>query len=165
MNTELLPKTYHSADFDKTPPEPHVIIPDRLIHEGVESAGKQGDYSKERKHPVFFVDLPSKTLSLTIGWLDPEQSSNMHRHTYETILYVLEGSGYSQVQDEKIPWKEGDAIYIPVWAWHKHTNTGTGLARYLACENAPLLQNIGGIALRQEIGKHVIAKNSPVNSL
>ena len=91
MNIELLPKTYQSADFDKTPPEPHVIIPDKLIHEGVEAAGKQGDYSKERKHPVFFVDLPSKTISLTIGWLDPNQSSNMHRHTYETILNVLEG--------------------------------------------------------------------------
>ncbi len=35
-------KVYGSADFDKTPPEPHVIIPDRLIHAGVEAAGKQG---------------------------------------------------------------------------------------------------------------------------
>jgi quercetin dioxygenase-like cupin family protein len=154
-------KTYHSADFDKTPPEPHVIIPEKIIHESVESGGEKDDYSKERKHPVFFVDLPSKTLSLTIGWLDPLQSSNMHRHTYETILYVLEGSGYSQVQDRKVPWKEGDAIYIPVWAWHNHTNTGAGRARYLACENAPLLQNIGGIALRQEIGKHIAAKLVP----
>ncbi len=41
-----------------------------------------------------------------------------------------------------------------------HTNTGTGLARYLACENAPLLQNIGGIALRQEIGKHITVKTT-----
>ncbi len=162
MKTELLPNTYHSADFDKTPPEPHVIIPDKLIHEGVESAGKQGGLFEERKHPVFFVDLPSKTISLTIGWLDPGQSSNMHRHTYETILYVLEGEGYSQVQDEKIPWKMGDALYIP----------GLGLAqahqyrhgsRSLSCsvKTRPCSKNIGGIALRQEIGKHVIAKPQP----
>ena len=72
---------------------PQVCIPDRLHHPAVESAGQQGDYSAQRKHPVFFVDLPSHTLSMTIGWLDPGQSSNMHRHTYETILYVLEGSG------------------------------------------------------------------------
>jgi quercetin dioxygenase-like cupin family protein len=126
MTTLPAQKAFASADFDKTPPEPHVIIPEKLIHEGVESAGKQDDFSKERKHPVFFVDLPSKCLSLTIGWLDPEQSSNMHRHTYETILYVLEGEGYSQVQGE----------------------------------NAPLLQNIGGIALRQEIGKHITIKTN-----
>ena len=130
--TTLPPKTYHSADFDKTPPEPHVFMPDKLIHEGVEAAGKQGDYSKERKHPVFFVDLPSKTISLTIGWLDPEQSSNMHRHTYETILYVLEGEGYSQVQDEKIPWKEGDADLHPrlgLAQAHQHRHRPLPLSR------------------------------------
>lgn len=148
-----LPAKYQSADFDKTPPTPHVRIPDRLHHPAVEAAGKHGDYSAQRKHPVFFVDLPSHTISMTIGWLDPGQSSNMHRHTYETILYVLEGTGYTEVQGRKVEWKAGDALYIPVWAWHRHTNTGDGLARYLACENAPLLQNIGGVALREEAQK------------
>ena len=82
----------------------------------------------------------------------PGQSSNRHRHTYETILYVLEGEGYSVVHDQKIEWKAGDAVYIPVWTWHNHVNTSTtGLARYLACENAPILQNLGGVALREEL--------------
>jgi len=148
-----LPEKYQSADFDKTPPTLHVRIPDRLHHPDVEAAGKHGDYSAQRKHPVFFVDLPSHTISMTIGWLDPGQSSNMHRHTYETILYVLEGTDYTEVQGRKVEWKAGDAVYIPVWAWHRHTNTGDGLARYLACENAPLLQNIGGVALREEAQK------------
>ncbi|HTU27356.1 MAG TPA: cupin domain-containing protein [Pirellulales bacterium] len=148
-----LPEKYQSADFDKTPPMPQVRIPDRLHHPAVEAAGKHGDYSAERKHPVFFVDLPTHTISLTIGWLDPGQSSNMHRHTYETVLYVLEGTGYTTVEDRKVEWNAGDAVYIPVWAWHHHTNTGTGLARYLACENAPLLQNLGGVALREEAKK------------
>lgn len=146
-------ETYSSADFDKTPIQPVVQLPERLAHPNVEDVGQHDEYSKERKHPVFFVDLPSKCLSMTIGWLDPAQSSNMHRHTYETILYVLEGEGHSTIQGQKIPWKEGDAIYIPVWAWHRHTNTGSGRTRYLACENAPLLQNIGGIALREEAKK------------
>jgi quercetin dioxygenase-like cupin family protein len=148
-----LPDKYQSADFDKTPPTPHVRIPDRLHHPAVEAAGKHGDYSAQRKHPVFFVDLPSHTISMTIGWLDPGQSSNMHRHTYETILYVLEGTGHTEVQGRKVEWTAGDAVYIPVWAWHRHTNTGGGLARYLACENAPLLQNLGGVALREEAQK------------
>lgn len=143
-------ETFSSADFDKTPVHPSVNLPDRLSHPHVENAGHHDAYSSERKHPVFFVDLPSKCLSMTIGWLDTDQSSNMHRHTYETILYVLEGEGYSTIQGKQVPWKAGDAVYIPVWAWHRHTNTGTGRARYLACENAPLLQNIGGLALREE---------------
>jgi quercetin dioxygenase-like cupin family protein len=153
MNTYKPQASYQSADFDKTPPEPHVVMPDKLIHANVESDEKRGEYSKERKHPVYFVDLPSKCLSMTIGWLEPGQSSNRHRHTYETILYILEGEGCSKIADQVIEWKQGDALYIPVWAWHNHTNLGEGTARYLACENAPLLQNIGGLALRQEIDR------------
>ncbi len=147
------PEKFQSADFDKTPPTPRVRIPDRLHHPKVEAAGKHGDYSAERKHPVFFVDLPTHSISMTIGWLDAGQSSNMHRHTYETVLYVLEGSGFTEVEGRKVEWQAGDAVYIPVWAWHCHTNTGSGLSRYLACENAPLLQNLGGIALREEARK------------
>ena len=151
---ETRPAKYQSADFDETPPSPRVEIPDRLIHEGVEAAGRHGDYSAQRKHPVFFVDLPTHCISMTIGWLDPGQSSNMHRHTYETVLYVLEGEGHSEIQGRRVEWKAGDALYIPVWAWNRHTNTAeTGVARYLACENAPLLQNLGGIALREEAQK------------
>ncbi len=143
---------YHSADFDKTPSRPRVVIPDKLFHPAVEVAGQNEGYSRERKHPVFFVDLPSHALSMTIGWLEPGQSSNRHRHTYETLLYVLEGEGYSDIQGKRIPWKQGDALYIPVWAWHNHVNAHPTLrARYLACENAPMLQNMGGIALREEV--------------
>ena len=147
-------KKYESADFDKTPPRPRVVMPERLAHPNVEDAGRNEGYSKERKHPVFFVDLPSHAISMTIGWLEPGQSSNKHRHTYETILYVLEGEGYSEIQGKRVPWKQGDAVYIPVWAWHNHVNTHpTGRARYLACENAPMLQNMGGVALREEVGE------------
>lgn len=142
---------FDSSDFDKTPARPRVVMPDRLLHAGVEEAGEHREYSSARKHPVFFVDLPSHAISMTIGWLDPGQSSNRHRHTYETLLYVLEGEGYSYVGGRRVFWKRGDAVYVPVWAWHNHVNTGRDRARYLACENAPMLQNMGGIALREEI--------------
>ncbi|MBN9163054.1 MAG: cupin [Myxococcales bacterium 68-20] len=157
---------FHSADFDKTPPRPRVVMPEKLAHRAVESAGEHSDYSKARKHPVFFVDLPSHAISMTIGWLNPGQSSNRHRHTYETVLYVLEGEGYSYVGGKRVDWKQGDAIYVPVWAWHNHVNTGKGRARYLACENAPMLQNMGGVALREEVpdrGDQLFDRNHEVD--
>jgi quercetin dioxygenase-like cupin family protein len=142
---------YHSADFDKTPPSVPVSIPQRLIHKAVEQDGIRDAYSNARKHPVSFVDLPSHAISVTIGGLLPGGQSNRHRHTYETILYVLEGHGYSLVEDQRIDWEAGDAVYIPVWAWHHHVNLDTEKpAKYLACENAPMLQNMGMLALREE---------------
>lgn len=144
-------KQFHSADFDKTPPTFQVVMPDRLAHRGVEKEEVRSAYSQERKHPVHFVDLPSHAISMTIGGLPPEGRSNRHRHSYETILYVLEGRGYSMIEDQRVEWEAGDAVYIPVWAWHHHVNTDSAKpARYLACENAPMLQNAGRLAIREE---------------
>lgn len=142
---------FQSADFDKTPPAVQLRMPERLVHKHVETGGVHNIYSQARKHPVFFVDLPSFAISMTIGGLTPGGCSNRHRHTYETILFVLEGRGYSLIEDQRVEWEAGDAVYIPVWAWHHHVNLDADKpAKYLACENAPMLQNLGGLALRQE---------------
>ena len=143
---------YSSADFDKTPTQIQVNIPEKLIHKDVEKTGQKSAYSNERKHPVAFVDLPSKTINMTIGGLIPGGTSNKHRHSYETVLFVLEGEGHSEINGKKVEWQEGDAVYIPVWAWHQHFNhSKTNSAKYLACENAALLQNLGNLAIREEI--------------
>lgn len=142
---------FHSADFDKTPPHLTPLLPDRLAHHAVEADGARSAYSAERKHPVSFVDLPSHAISMTVGELAPGGRSNRHRHTYETILWVLEGRGYSMIEDRRVEWQVGDALYIPVWAWHHHVNADpSAKARYLACENAPMLQNMGRLAIREE---------------
>lgn len=109
-------------------------------------------FSTERKHKVHIVDLPTHTISMTIGRLDLAESTRLHRHNYETVIYILAGQGYSKVGDRQVEWQEGDAIYIPVWAEHQHVNTGDMECAYMACENAPLLQNLGGIAIREEMG-------------
>jgi quercetin dioxygenase-like cupin family protein len=143
---------YSSKDFGRTKSALAPELPGKLVHRQVERTSRDEPFSRERKHPVFVVDLPSRVLSMTIGGLEPGQVTSRHRHTYETILYVLEGEGFTMVEDRKIEWKAGDAVYIPVWAWHQHTNTSaTASCRYIACENAPMLQNLG-VALREEGG-------------
>jgi len=146
-------KTFSSKDFHQTFAKPKVIMPNKLIHKNVEGEGVHSQFSEERKHPVHFIDLPSKNVSMTIGGLLPNQVTSMHRHTYETVLYVIEGSGWTEVEDKRIEWEAGDAVYIPSWAWHRHGNLSNDVpAKYLACENAPQLQNLG-VALREEEGR------------
>lgn len=145
---------YSSRDFAKTSAALGVELPDRLLHRDVESTGSDGDLNRQRRHPVHVVDLPSRTISVTIGLLEPSQTTSRHRHTYETILYVLEGQGCTIIEDRRIEWNPGDAVYIPVWAWHQHVNASASTrCRYVACENAPLLQNLAA-AMRQEDGEH-----------
>lgn len=144
---------FSSKDFHLTYARPTYVKPTHFIHKGVEQADIQHEFSEERKHPVYFVDLPSKNISLTIGGLLPGQITNRHRHTYETILFVLEGKGFTEIEEERIEWSAGDAVYIPSWAWHRHQNlSDKEPAKYIACENAPQLQNLG-VALREEDGR------------
>ncbi|MES2263767.1 MAG: cupin domain-containing protein [Pseudomonadota bacterium] len=148
-----MPLTSHSsADFGAVPAQLNVALPERLLHQDVQGAASDAaqTFSAARHHSVHIVDLPSKVLSMTVGGLAPQQSTRRHRHNYETLIYVLEGSGKSIIGDREVQWQRGDAFYVPVWAWHQHINgSDTDSASYLACENAPHLQNLG-IALREE---------------
>ncbi|SHM70050.1 Cupin domain-containing protein [Duganella sacchari] len=145
--------TQHSSrDFGRVPSQLQAEVPERLVH--VDVMGRHGDddadFSRDRQHAVHIVDLPSKVISMTIGGLTPGQQTRRHRHNYETLIYVLEGQGMSVIGDREVRWQRGDAFYVPVWAWHQHINLSESeSASYLACENAPHLQNLG-IALREE---------------
>lgn len=141
---------YSSKHFGETKSVPRADLPEKLIHRDVEGSARVDAFSKERSHPVFVVDLPTRTLSMTVGHLEGHQRTREHRHTYETVLYIVEGEGRTYVEGISVEWKAGDAVYVPVWAWHYHENAGPSLCRYLACENAPLLQNLGNVALREE---------------
>jgi quercetin dioxygenase-like cupin family protein len=145
---------FSSADFAAVASTLRAVMPDpeRLVHRNVLGSGVRQDagFSGERRHLVRTVDVPSRTLSMTLGGLEPAQSTRKHRHSYETIIYVISGTGQSTIENQIVRWQAGDAFYIPPWSWHSHTNTSaTEQALYIACENAPLLQNLGA-ALREE---------------
>ncbi|GAA3894710.1 hypothetical protein GCM10022405_20240 [Gibbsiella dentisursi] len=147
-----LHQRFNSKHFVEVPEMLTPLIPRKLLHASVMKSVKYDDvFSKNRRHLVHVVDLPSHTISMTIGELEPSQETRLHRHNYETIIYIVSGHGYSIIEDQRVDWKIGDAIYIPVWSKHKHVNNDSSTCFYIACENAPLLQNLGRIALRQEL--------------
>jgi pyrroloquinoline-quinone synthase len=148
-------RPHSSSDFWRVPSSLTANIPNRLYHPNVMAAASAGDhqFSNERKHRVHIVDLPSHTISMTIGHLEIGEATGAHRHNYETLIYVLQGIGSSTVGDRVVEWKAGDAFYVPSWAVHRHQNSGNEECIYVACENAPLLQNLGGIALREELSE------------
>jgi pyrroloquinoline-quinone synthase len=146
-------QAFSSADFSRVPDQLCARLPSTLIHRSVTTEQSDGptSFSTKRRHPVHVVNLPSLTLSMTIGRLLGGQASRRHRHNYETILYICAGRGISFIEDRAVEWEKGDAVYIPVWAWHHHENRDLEHeCVYIACENAPLLQNLGQIAVREE---------------
>jgi quercetin dioxygenase-like cupin family protein len=120
---------------------PVLVLPEQLVHHDVEQA--DADFASGR--PAFFtVDLPAKTMSMTVGTLQPGQQSGQHRHSYETIMYITSGRGYTMIEGRRVDWQAGDALYVPVWAWHHNVNLSSEeVARYVSCDNAPQLHHAG----------------------
>lgn len=122
------------------------------VHKGVVSnGGSDNAFASERGHPVFPVHLPSTSVSLSVGVLEPGAATSNHRHGYESLVYVLEGEGYTIMEGVRYDWRAGDAIYTPPWCWHQHFATEkSGTVRYLTATNMPLLQSMGQTLLREE---------------
>jgi quercetin dioxygenase-like cupin family protein len=74
----------------------------------------------------------------------PGGESDIHRHNFEAMGYVVKGKGYEIHDGEKIEWKEGDAVFIPANVWHQHVNADPeNEAIILLITNWPLLLHLG----------------------
>lgn len=147
---------YSSRDFGDTRTAIEPARPSRsLIHKNVTGTRNEPNskFTEDRKHPVHIVDLPSRAISVSIGGILPGGRTRKHRHSYETIAYILKGKGYSVVDGKRIDWEAGDAVLVPRWTWHQHFNASdTESAEFLGAENAPMLQNLG-LDVREEAEK------------
>jgi quercetin dioxygenase-like cupin family protein len=64
----------------------------------------------------------------------PHTSSHCHTHT-EAVLYVLEGVGFSEIDEEHWDWEAGDAVQIPPkMTRHEHFNPSDQQTRTLRIE-------------------------------
>lgn len=64
----------------------------------------------------------------------PQTRSHRHTHT-EAMLYVLEGTGYSEIDGERYDWEAGDAVHVPPrMTLHEHFNGSDARTRTLRIE-------------------------------
>lgn len=124
--------------------------PERFIQKEI------GKTASPATPPFTPVNLPSKNISMTLVVLEPGQLTELVRHTYEVILYILEGKGYTEIEGEEVEWQSGDALYIPNWAWHCHQNLDMNhTAKFIACDNYLQLHQLG-LALKEVEGKNTV---------
>jgi gentisate 1,2-dioxygenase len=80
------------------------------------------------------------------------KSTGKHRHMWEEVVFVAEGSGHDlhwdvkfdcnekfqwdwQSEPRKFEWTRGDFIYIPPFSIHQHFNDSDGEARLIVISN------------------------------
>lgn len=73
-----------------------------------------------------------------------------HRHTVEAAIYWLSGYGYSIIDGIRYPWKAGDIVCVPMFAWHRHVNESDEFAYYTASTTGPLSMGLGQAVYEDE---------------
>lgn len=84
-----------------------------------------------------------KALATLVGQVPPGKRSGAHRHLYEEVDYILAGRGECIVEDHTYKIKPGDALAIPVFAWHQYFCGGEEPLQILAHTSRPALENLG----------------------
>lgn len=144
--------SFATTDINRDSLEPLPVYREfsSLIHRQVAGEEVAANYSNERRHPVYGAKLPTSNVSLSIGDVFPGEPTSNHRHAYESVLYCIEGEGYTVIEGQRLDWTVGDAIYVPPWNWHQHFCKGDKRVRYVLGTNLPILAALGQTVIREE---------------
>jgi quercetin dioxygenase-like cupin family protein len=141
-----------SRNANRLEPRPAAAPEASCLHAAVVRGNGAAAFSRERGHPVFPVRVPARSLSMSVGALEPGARTGNHRHAYEAIMYVVAGRGHSIVEGRRFDWQAGDALYTAPWCWHQHIADPDSPVEYVTATNMPMLEALGQTVMRQEEG-------------
>ena len=80
-------------------------------------------------------DRPTMNLDASIHEIGAHTTSTIHRHSWDAQLFIVEGSGWSEIDGKRYDWKAGDAVQIPPkMTRHEHFNPSDDHTRTLRIE-------------------------------
>jgi hypothetical protein len=104
-------------------------------------------------NPFAFKDTPLQ------NWLcfkhEVVTKSGKHRHQGGIIIYVIDGKGYSMVEDERVHWEKGDLLLLPMkpgGVEHQHFNLQPGKpAWWIAFISIPIIEHLASEMTQVEV--------------
>lgn len=88
-------------------------------------------------------DVPSVVLDSNVHEIDPGTVSTVHRHSWDAIMFVTGGRGWTEVNGRRHEWRAWDTVYLPAWSWHRHGNEGDSTASFVTWSVQPMFELVG----------------------
>jgi len=85
----------------------------------------------------------SKTLGGSAERMNAGASSPVVQETASSVYHVIEGSGYSEIDDQKISWKKGDTFCVPTWNKYQHFANDKETVYLYRFDDKPQLKALG----------------------
>ena len=99
-------------------------MPEPLVHSSAEAHWLDPAMTGNPSRIGALPEVPSRTMEFYVQELDPGTAGDLQRHRHESVHFVIEGEGYSEIGPRTERWRAGDLIYTPPWVWHRHYNDG-----------------------------------------
>jgi len=103
------------------------------------------------------ADRPTRTMDGLAHEIDPGVASSLHRHSWDAMMLVVAGWGWTEIDGERIDWGPGDALHLPAWSWHRSGNDRDDVARYLTFSSEPMLETMG-MAILEDAGQAPVSE-------
>jgi gentisate 1,2-dioxygenase len=101
-------------------------------------------------------DRPTINLDATLHEIPPHTTTTVHRHSWDAMQFIESGSGWTEIDGERIEWKPWDTLHLPSWAWHRHGNDRDTPAVFHTWSVQPMLEQFG-VALLEDGGETPVA--------
>jgi gentisate 1,2-dioxygenase len=118
-------------------------MPERLVHSETDAHWLDPALTGNPSRIGVLVEVPARTMEFYAQEIPAQSAGDLQRHRHESVHYVIEGTGYSEIGPRTVRWQRGDLIYTPPWVWHRHYNDGGTRVRMLLVENSRLLAALG----------------------
>jgi gentisate 1,2-dioxygenase len=97
-------------------------------------------------------DRPTRIIDALVHEVDPGVVSTIHRHSWDAVMLVVEGHGWTEVNGVRYEYRPWDTVYLPAWAWHRQGNDGNKTARFMTFSTEPTMEVVGG-AMIEDAGQ------------
>jgi gentisate 1,2-dioxygenase len=105
-------------------------------------------------------DRPTMNLDATIHEVPAMTTTTIHRHSWDAVMFIESGRGWTEIDGQRIDWRPWDTVYLPSWAWHRHGNDSAQPAVFHTWSVEPMLEQFG-VALLEDGGDTPVTELPP----
>jgi mannose-6-phosphate isomerase-like protein (cupin superfamily)/pyrroloquinoline quinone (PQQ) biosynthesis protein C len=100
------------------------------------------------EHPISFtvdrVPFGADVLDPRLVCIPVNCCNELHSHAHETVFLILSGEGEVLINENTLPIKEGDLIFVPRWSKHQTRNIGDKELKFFAVTDFGFTKRLSG---------------------
>jgi len=87
--------------------------------------------SKVKIRWVITKEMGAPNFAMRVFEVEPKGYTPLHKHPWEHEVFILQGDGQLSDGEKTMPFKEGDAVFVPADEMHQFKNSGGNVLKFI----------------------------------